>query len=162
LGKSIVIFVVGCMAFVLLIAGCGGGGGSDSADAQQIDKATFVKRANRICQEASGKLSAELVSITAREEAKPNYDYAKAQVAFVKQALIPFLEEELEEFRALGIPSEAKKDVEAFLAASQKAIDKSKANPKAIAEGNPALLAAEVPGTKFGVTECPIAPVDAG
>jgi len=145
------------MAFGLLVAGCGGGGG-DSADAQQIDKATFAKRANKICEQATGKLAAEVGFLSNREAAKPGYDYTKAQIVIAKEALIPRLEEELQEIQALGIPAEARKDVKAFFAASQRVIDWLKAQPRALIEGQrPPYAAAELTGTKFGVTECPFA-----
>lgn len=155
---SLAIFVAGFTAFGLLIAGCGGG----DSTAQQIDKATFVKQANKICEQASGKFAAELASISSRESAKPGYDFAKTQIIIVKKVLIPGLEEELKEIRALGMPDEAKRDVEAFLKAYQRSIDRVKAKPKAAAGATIPYEAVEVTGTAFGVSECPVTSVSAG
>jgi hypothetical protein len=157
--QFIAILAVGSVACGLLAAGCGGG---DASGDQPIDKATYIEQANAICKRASGKLAAELTSISSREEAKPNYDYTRTQIVIVNQALVPILENELKELRALGIPSEAKKDVEAFLAASQKGIDKTKANPAVVPAGHAPFLASEVPATKFGLKECPFAPLTGG
>lgn len=155
---SLAIFAAGFMALGLLIAGCGGG---DSA-AQQIDKATFVKQANKICKQASGKFAAELTSISSRESAKPGYDFAKTQITIVKKVLIPGLEEELKEIRALGMPDEAKRDVEAFLNAYQRSIDKVKAKPKAATGATIPYEAIELAGTAFGVSECPVTSLSSG
>lgn len=158
--KSIVILVAGAAAFGLLVGGCGGSGG---ADAEQIDKATFVKRANEICEEASGKLVSAMTSISGRESAKPNYDYVDTQTVIVKTVLVPRFEEELREIRALGIPGEAKKDSQALLRAYEVAIEKIKAKPRAVANATAEpYVPVEVAGTAFGVSECPIAPVGVG
>jgi hypothetical protein len=148
-------FVI-CVSVVvgILIVACGSG----SDDPQEIDKATFTKQANEICQRATGRLAAQVGSMSTKAEEKPDYDYTKDQTVIVKEALIPNLEEELREIRALGIPAEARKDTEAFLVASQKVIDWLKARPQALIEGQvPPYAKAEVAGTKFGVTECPFA-----
>ncbi len=156
--KLIAIYVIGSVAIGLLVAGCGGG--DDSAGAEQIDKATFVKQANKICEQASGRLAAEVTSISKRESAKPSYDYAKTQITIVEKSLVPRFEEELKEIRALGIPEEAKKEAEAFLTAYEGAINKTEAESKAVVEGATPYEAIELAGTRLGVSECPIAPVN--
>jgi hypothetical protein len=155
---SLAIFVAGFMAFGLLIEGCGGG----DSTAQKIDKATFVKQANRICEQVSGKFAAELSSVSSRESAKPGYDFAKTQVTIVKEVLIPGLEEELKEIRALGMPAEAKRDVESFLGAYQRSIAKVKAKPQSATGATIPYEAVEVTGTAFGVSECPVTSLSAG
>lgn len=137
------------------MAGCGGDG--DDADAQQVDKATFVKEANRICKQASGKLAAKTTSIGSRESEKPNYDFEKAQVVLIEEALIPSLEEELREIRAVGIPDEDKKKAEAFVKKYQEAIDEMKAKPKTGLETPAPYEDIEAVGTRFGTSDCPIA-----
>jgi hypothetical protein len=157
LHNPINIFVVGSVAVCLLVAGCGGSG--DSAGAQQIDKATFVEQVNEICERASGKLAAEFASINARESAKPGYDLQETQITVVEKALIPRLEEELKQIRALGMPDDAKKDAEALLKAYQKGIERTKAESKAAIEGFIPYEVAELAATKIGASECPIAAV---
>ncbi|HEY5815728.1 MAG TPA: hypothetical protein VIS95_05250 [Solirubrobacterales bacterium] len=158
--KHIATFVAGVIASGLLIAGCGSD--SEDADAQQIDKATFVKQANKICERASGQIVGEITSISSRESANPQSDYLETQISIVRRALVPGIEEELEEIRALGVPEEAKQEVQAFLEAYAKAIDEAKADAKAVAEGSFPFEPVELAGTRFGISECPIAPVEAG
>lgn len=143
----------------LLVAGCGG---DDDADAQQIDKAAFVKEARQICEQASGKLAAKTTQISTRESEKPNYDFKKGQITLIEDALIPSLEEELGQLRELGIPKEAKKDAETFLNTYQEAIDEMKAKPNTGLETPAPYEEIELVGRKFGVAECPIANVTAG
>ncbi len=155
--NHIAILIIGSLAFGLLVAGCGGG--DDSADAEQIDKATFVKEAERICKQASGKLAAEVTSITKRESTPSSFSSGRTQIVLVKEGLIPSLEEELQQIRALGLPDEAKKDAKAFLEAYQQAIDKTKANPKVGVSSVAPYEGVELAGTKLGIADCPIATV---
>lgn len=151
--KLIAVFAVLSLAIALSAAGCGGGGDSEGGE---LDKASFVKQANEICERASGKMAAGVNTISSRESAKPNYDYDKTQLLLVTESLIPGLEEELREIRALGVPDDAKAEAEAFLKAYQKSIDKTKANPQTGLEIVPPYESVELIGTKMGATECPV------
>jgi hypothetical protein len=157
LRNLIAVFVIGSLALGLLGAGCGG-----SNDGDQIDKATFIKQANEICEQASGKLSAVITSIGNRASTNPNADPTKTRIATVTEGLIPSLEEELEKIRAMGVPEEAQSEVEALLKAYRKAIDRTKANARVVALTEKLAPHEEiaVAATRFGVTECPISPVN--
>jgi hypothetical protein len=159
LRNLIAISIAGQLILGLFAAGCGGG--SDSAD-EQIDKATFVQQANKICEKASGKLAADVTSISQREAAKPNADFYKTQVVVVEEGLVPRLEEELQQIRRLGIPPEAKRDAENLLKVYEQKIDATKAKAKAVAldENVAPYEAIAVAGTKMGVTECPVSAVN--
>ena len=152
------ILAVGSLVLGLVVAGCGGGNSED----QSIDKATFAKQANVICEEASGKMAAELASISNRESAKPTYDYDKTQIVIVEEAFVPALEEELTKIRALGMPADAAKEVKALIQAYERGIAKTKAKVKAVAKGAVPYEAAELAAARLGVSECPVAPVNAG
>lgn len=139
---------------LFVVTGCGGSGGD-----RTIDKATFARRANGICEEVSGKMAARLASISSRESAKPSYDFDKTQVVIVEDAFIPALEEELTKIRALGIPGDAAKEAKALLRAYELGIAKTKANVKALAKGAVPYEAAELAAAGLGASECPVAPV---
>jgi hypothetical protein len=143
----------------MLFAGCGGSGDSS----EQIDKEAFIAQANKICEEVSGKLAADITSINKKASANPNADLSKAQIAMVKEGLIPRLEEELRRIRALGVPQDAKREVEALFAAYRKGIERTKEKAKLVAltERLAPHEVIAVAGTRFGVTECPISPVNA-
>jgi hypothetical protein len=146
------IFVFASLALGLLVAGCGSSGG----DSDSIDKASFVEQANTICKQASGKIAAELRVIGQTEAENPNYTPA----VLVKKALIPGLEAEIKELRALGAPPGDKKEVQAFLEAVQKIVNTAEADPETFASANSPYEGAELAARRFGVTECPIAPVE--
>ena len=148
--RTIAISILGSLALCLLVAGCGGGD-SGSTEAQQIDKATYVKEAETICAQSSGRLAAEVTS-----------GQLESPTRIVEVMLIPSLETELEELHALGIPKEAKREVQTFLKAAQNVIDIAKANPGAFVEAVSPYEATELAGRRFGLVACPITPVEAG
>lgn len=149
------VLAVGSLVLSLFAAGCGGGGDNT------IDKAGFVSQANTICKEASGKMAAQLASISSRESAKPGYDHDKTQIVLVEEAFIPALEEELRKIRALGIPSDAAKEAKALLQAYERGIAKTKEQVQAVAKSAVPYEGAELAAARLGISECPIAPVNA-
>jgi len=154
LRNSIGILVVGLAVSGFLAGGCGGGG-----DDGQVDKAAFVEEANKICRQASGELAAKTASISQRRSTNPNADYDETQIMLVEDALVPSLEEELKKIRALGVPDDAKREVEAFLNAYQEAIEEIRKDPKAATGTVAPYESVELTGTAFGISECPVAAV---
>lgn len=156
--NTIAMLVLCSLALGLLIAGCGGGSGDASAgsggEGSSIDKAGFVKQATEICEQTSGKLSAEILAA----ESGPSTTAAD----LVQEALTPGLQTELEELRALGTPSEGKGQVQAFLKALQKVIEAAEADPEAFAASVSPYEAAELAGRRYGVSACPISTVEPG
>lgn len=158
----IALSVAGVIGVALLAAGCGGGG-EDGADAQQIDKAAFVKQADAICEQASGRMAAELQSFGQRE---PEKNSTETQVLLLREVLVPGLEEEQRQIQALGLPKEAKKEAEALLDAYQKAIYRTKTRARAIIENVEKVVGSPEPqeavalaARRIGIARCPIAPV---
>jgi hypothetical protein len=162
LRKPIALSVAGVFGAALLIAGCGGGS-EDAPSTQQIDKAAFVKQADTICEQASGRMAAEIQSFSQSEAAK---NLNETQSLLLRKVLVPGLEEEQRRIKALGIPKEAKKEAEALLKSYRMAIDQTKTKAKAIIE-----RAGRVPGSpepqeavalaarRIGIARCPIASV---
>jgi hypothetical protein len=155
LRKLITIYALGLVAIGLLASGCGGG----EAGAEPLDRVGFAEQANQICKRISGKLLADLAAIGRREAIKPGYNAEETQIGVVTDALVPRLEEELKEIRALGVPTDAKKEAKAFLVAMEKGIDNAKSKPKATLKGYIPYQGAEVIATSIGLIECPITAV---
>lgn len=151
--RTTAVSVFGPLAICLLIVGCGGGG-SDS-----IDKAAFVEQANAICEKASGEMKAEIIALGKELNSRST----SATVSILEKAVIPALRSELEEIQALGIPSDAKKEVGAFLAAQRKVVEAAEARPAAFFAGQNArpMEAAELAATRSGLSECPVASAEA-
>jgi peptide deformylase len=152
----IAVSVSGAVGAALLVAGCGSGS-QDATDAQQIDKATFVKQADAICEQASGRMAAELRSVGQSESAA---SFTATQIRILRKVFVPGLEEEQREIQALGMPKEAKKEAEALLEAYRKAIAQMKAKAKAIVESKTEPQeAVTLAARRIGIARCPVAPV---
>lgn len=149
LRKKIVKLILVVLAAAALGAGCGSG--SDS-----IDKAAFVEKANAVCKQANAKMRGQIAAITA---SKAGVKQEEIDLALMKEAVIPGMQAELDEIRALGIPSEKEKQARAFLAAQQQAIESAEANPTTFFSSEKTLEAVELAGTRYGIRECPIAEV---
>jgi hypothetical protein len=137
----------------LLAVGCGGG---DSGSAEgSIDKAAFVSQADAICKKASGRMFAELRALGKGKNLKAGPG-GEAETTVVTKVAIPVLEDELEEIRALGIPSEGKPQVEAFLGAMRKMISSAQAAPETfLADASGSYENARLASGQVGMSACP-------
>jgi hypothetical protein len=156
--RNIVILIVGLLIGGLLTVGCGGGGDSESTDTS-IDKATFVKRANVICEKTSGRMTAETKALSQKEFETPSN---QSIIRIISQVAVPGLESELKEIQALGLPSEEMQQIQAFLRSLQKAIAVARAKPFVFANGeSPPYEAAELASRRIGLSACPVATISA-
>jgi len=155
LRKAVAMSVVASLALGLLVAGCGGGGGGESGS---IDKASFVEQANEICKRVSDAMQKELKAIA---NSQTGSNQTQNDLVLFNKVVIPGFQAELEEIRALGTPPGSQKQLNAFFAAQQKMIDMTEANPSSFSEpsGEKQFEVVEVAGTKYGISECPIAAV---
>jgi hypothetical protein len=113
------------LALLVLIAsvgvgcGCGSGGTTDISSGRTITKSAFVKKADAICKATRGKI---LAGFKAVEEENPDH-FQAAKKAMMAEVAIPALETQVEEIRVLGAPAGDAAEVDAILAATQRAID---------------------------------------
>lgn len=136
------------------------GCGSDSSEAS-LDKATFIKRADAICKKTGGRLAAETRALNERELAA-SASQVEMVNAIIKQVVVPGLELELEEIRALGQPDEGSQQIRTYLSSLEKALVFARSKPALLANAeSPPYDAAEIAGRKFGLTACPVMPVTA-
>jgi hypothetical protein len=149
--RNIAILVVSQVVAGLLVVGCGGS--SDSSEGP-IDKATFVQRAEVICKKTSGRLAAET---SAQAQKKFETPATQSVVRIITTIAVPGLESELDEIRALGVPSEEAKQVRTFVTSLEQSIASAKAEPVAFAKGeSPPYETAELVSRRIGMSSCPV------
>jgi hypothetical protein len=110
------------IAGVVLIgvgAGCGGG------DDDTLTKAQFIQQADAICKKGNKRIDAAAKQIfTTKQEP------SKAQLTtFATDTLIPDVQGQVDDVRALNEPSEDEDEVNAFLDSAQSELDKGKEDP---------------------------------
>jgi hypothetical protein len=108
------------MVAVLGLVALGCGGGDDN-----LTKAQFIQQADAICKKGNKQIDAEAEKIFTTKE-QPS----KAQLEqFSSETLIPNIQGQVDDVRALDEPSEDEDQVNAFLDSAQSELDKGKQNP---------------------------------
>jgi hypothetical protein len=146
------LLVFGLLALIVLSAGgCGGG---DDAEAQ-LSKATYIKRANRICEETKEKTQQGFVTY-ARQNYVPESGAAlNAKVSdFVVKVFTPTYEQQLDQLEALNGPSADREKTTKILAAMRSALKTSQQAPLKFVRGAPFFKEASVLATAYGITAC--------
>lgn len=131
------------VVLALIVAGCGGGDSSTGVTTSTISKEAFIKKADAICQGGSERIQRDLASVFKdRKQAiailkhPSKADYEKV----IDRALIPNLEREIEEIRALGAPSGDEDRVEEMLVALEEGIETAESDPKAVISSSDAIF----------------------
>jgi hypothetical protein len=112
--------LVGALAFVLLLAGCGDG----DSDTTVISKRTLVREANASCKKDNEKISAAFEKFGAQPRSE--------EVEFVVRTVLPIREEQLRRLKELGPPSEGAKRYRDLLAAMEEGIQRGKREPASL------------------------------
>jgi hypothetical protein len=130
---------------VLVLAGCGGGGeaGDSSIAAGSLSKATFIKKADAICTKGNARLQKGFAAylrknkksiVTLRHPSKADYE------GLIGGVLVPNLEWEIEEIRALGAPSGDEAKIEEIFTALEEGIEVAENDPEAVKHSSEAIF----------------------
>lgn len=129
----IAVAAIVTMAMAAAIAGCGGddGGGGQTAaaddqaaDASPITKAEFVRKANKICEGLTDRLVAEASPAELREAEE------ESDAEAVQNRLVPAIEGQIDELRALGTPEGDEEQLSTFYETVEEVMQSAKANPQ--------------------------------
>jgi hypothetical protein len=130
--------VLSALAVTLIVAGCGGGNGDESSD---ISKPAFVKKGSAICLTTRRQIRSDFEAYrkgpqgkeieTAEQANELTPEEAAAKVG--KEVIVPVMRQELEEFRALGIPPGGDDRVTALLDAFGEGIEAAERHPERVA-----------------------------
>jgi hypothetical protein len=156
LSHRLIALLCGACALALFAAGCGGGGDNTSSTAS-LTKAQFIKKADGICESAEEKLESEFESFAKQHnlsEKQPPTQKESAEAA--ETILLPSIEGQVEDIRALGAPSGEEQKVEELLAAVEAGVEKGKQDPVAFIEeeGDNPLNKANKMAREYGLKVC--------
>lgn len=104
---------------------------SDSTEEASSDKARFIKEADKICEEADRKQLAALKKEA--EKLKKNRSKAEER-KLVLNAGLPAIREQVDELEELDPPSGEEEEVEALIAAMDKAVREIEENPDVLSK----------------------------
>jgi hypothetical protein len=126
-----------------------GGGG----EGKPISKSAFLKKGNAICDKTVREVVAKVLPVLEKEG---EADRESLETELASEVLIPELQSQVDEIRALGAPAEGEKEVEAFLGAVEAIIEEGEDNPTTLVNrgnsgfGKPSKLA-----ERYGLASCP-------
>jgi len=134
---------------VVLIAGVAAGCGSSSNDTTStaaISKTEFLAKGNAICKAGDAKQ-------TAAQEALGKNPSAAQFSSFTTNTLIPNIQSQIDQVKALGAPSGDEAKVNSMLAMAQADLDKIKSNPALLQQGDQFVNFEKV-AHPYGLTSC--------
>jgi hypothetical protein len=137
MGTRLAALGVGALAIVLVVAGCGGGGSSTSTSS--ISKAQFIKKADAVCATGNKRLEADFAAFL--QEKKNLRDPSEADFEeLVGKVVVPNLDREIKEIRALGVPSGDEDEVGEIVTAIEEGLETAENDPKAAVNSSEAVF----------------------
>ena len=132
--------LITAVAAGVLVAACGD-------DTEALSKPEFVAQANAICQASNDQLEPVFEAVWADLESVDADDPENEFILFVRwdeamQQVVPIVDEQLDDIRALEPPPEDAELIEALLGDQEAAIAEFASLMKAAAQGDQAALAA--------------------
>jgi hypothetical protein len=110
--------LIATVAAGTLLTACGG-------DDDELTKAQFIQQADAICKKGNQRIdaAAEQVFSSGKEPSKAQLEQ------FASETLIPDIQRQVDDVRALDEPSDDEDQVNAFLDSAQAELDKGKQDP---------------------------------
>lgn len=169
-----IVWLAPILVAALVAAGCGGGdrgeataeGGSTVANqsvtgdenAAPISKAAFLKKGDAVCAEGREKISAAAGPVLA---AKPG-EREDLEIKLVGEVLVPAIQTDVDDLRALGAPPGDEEEVNAIIAEIEKVLATAEEEPEAfVVPEDPSVKRpdqwrpADKRAEEYGFKECP-------
>jgi hypothetical protein len=143
------------LAAVVVMAGCGSGGGSDTAVAESsISKAQYVKQAEAVCKKGNEELEADFAAFV-REKEDVKTPHESDYVELFEKVLEPNISTEIEELHELDVPQGDASKVEAILSAREESLTIAEAEPKEVIENSKKVFGkASSLADEYGLKDC--------
>lgn len=155
-GKALRVFWRGAAAATVLglgIVGCGGGGGTTtgtSTTPPSITMATYVTRANALCEAADHRKAAALAKATTGN----GLNLSKAEGdKLIVTVVLPLYRELVGELGALEAPTEHRAEIAKLLANYESSIKRSERDPASALDGK-AFFTADEEAVGMGLRSC--------
>lgn len=164
MSRRLIAVVVAVAALAMIVAACGGG--SDSTEtASSISKAEFVKKGNAICAKGEKEVEDGVEKFAEKNNLSERNPASSKQVEeLAEKILVPAVRKQLNELRALGIPSGDEEEVEAIFAAVEEALKETEEDPSVFGQegGVGPFAKANKLSREYGLTVCGSEPEEEG
>jgi hypothetical protein len=159
IGRALALLLT-LIAMGVLAVGCGDDSSSGSSDdgtveTSSLSKTEFVKQANAICAESNEDLFTRLGAYLNKNASSSKTPEEVAADA-MRQAVLPGVEQQIEEIRELGAPSGDEEQIEAFLVAQEGSVEslKQQRSVSLNTDVSSAFKRAGQLAQRYGIQEC--------
>jgi hypothetical protein len=136
------------LAAASIVAGCGSSSDDNSTTTASLTKAEWTAKADAIC--AAGNQQTNQAANQQFGNQRPSADQIQT---FVTGTIIPSIQGQVDQIKALGAPSEIQQQVNSMIGLVQADLDKAKADPTLLVSGN-AFQDANSAARGLGLKEC--------
>jgi hypothetical protein len=153
LNKGLLALLAGALAVALVIAGCGSNSSSTTAS---LSKAEFVKQGNAICKAGNEEIEEGFEEFTKENNLSKTKPPSKAiQEEAAETILIPAINNQVEEIRALGTPEGDEGEVDEILTDAEEAVEEGEEDPTSLLGAEPAKFKElNKESREYGLTVC--------
>jgi hypothetical protein len=138
MSKRLILLLAAVMALAVVAAGCGSSSDDDSTEgAVALTKAEFIKQGDQICKQAGEDSQAEAEEFADENDFELEKASKEQLEEAIDQVLVPVLNNQVEEIKALGAPEGDEDQVEAILVALEDGSDEVAADPSRAFEADP-------------------------
>lgn len=153
MGRGPTALIVALLATAVLLAGCGGGSGDSST--ASISKEEFIKKASVVCKKGTARMQHAVLKFLrhGREVKRPT---TAQSVKLVGTVIVPSVQQEIKEIKALGVPSGDEEKVNAIVGALEEGVETAENDPQAVVKGSSDVvfgIASRI-ASEFGITAC--------
>lgn len=131
--RNALLMLAGALAAGLIAVGCGGNDDESSdtgTEAAVLTKEEFIVQANAICEAGNAEIN-QAGEAQQGAPGTPEFD------AFVTDTLVPNVQGQIDDIRALGIPEEDADQVNGLLDEAESILDEIAADPASVTQGDP-------------------------
>ena len=158
LNKPLIGALAGLAVLALVVAGCGSSSDdtSSTASTASLSKAEFLKQGNKICTEGGKQINSEFEEFSKENELSETEAPPKpVQEEAAEEILIPAINQQIEEIRALGTPEGDEGELEEVFTAEEEVLEEAEENPISILESESAKQKeANKLAKDYGLTVC--------
>ena len=145
--KTWMVLAVIEVGAALIAAGCGGD--DDETTTAALSKQEFITQADAICTRGDKKLDRAGSETFGKE--RPSKQEVEQ---FASDTLVPNIQGQIDDVRALTPPQGDEEQVNAFLDSAQRALDEIEQDPSLLSQGGDPFGETSKLGKEFGFEEC--------
>jgi hypothetical protein len=157
MGRGPIALIAAVVAAAMLVVGCGGSG-DDTSSSGSISKEEFIAKADAICKKGNEVMEKELFKFLRNNKVhgslrKPS---TEDNEKFIVTVLIPTLQKEIKELKALGVPAGDEEKVDAMVAALEEGLETAEDETETVAAGTADIvfgIASRLAG-EYGLETC--------